>query len=255
MIGMAQKRGSSVVESRSHKPGVAGSTPAPATNASAVVAQLAEQAPSKRHVAGSIPAPRSTELLKRLNPKQRAFCLEYQKDKNATQAAIRAGYSPSTARAIGSENLRKPDIAAACQVLADEHAAAAQSETGITLERVLRELGRIAFFDPRLMFDADGRPRAIHELDDDTAAVVAGLDVAEEWDGAGQEKVLRGYVKKWKLSEKKGALDMLMKHLGAYEQDNRQKGEAEAAATAVSLEDAARRMAFLLSAGMQKAGR
>lgn len=47
---------------------------------------------------------------KELNPRQKLFCIEYLKDLNATQAAIRAGYSEDTARQIGSENLSKPDI-------------------------------------------------------------------------------------------------------------------------------------------------
>lgn len=47
-----------------------------------------------------------------LTDKQRLFCEEYLIDLNATQAAIRAGYSEKTARKIGSENLTKPDIRA-----------------------------------------------------------------------------------------------------------------------------------------------
>ena len=45
-----------------------------------------------------------------LTAKQQRFCDEYLVDLNATQAAIRAGYSKKTAKAIGSENLTKPDI-------------------------------------------------------------------------------------------------------------------------------------------------
>lgn len=45
-----------------------------------------------------------------LTDKQKRFIDEYLVDLNATQAAIRAGYSPKTARAVGSENLTKPDI-------------------------------------------------------------------------------------------------------------------------------------------------
>ena len=45
-----------------------------------------------------------------LTPKQAAFITEYLVDRNATQAAIRAGYSARTAASIGEENLRKPDI-------------------------------------------------------------------------------------------------------------------------------------------------
>lgn len=48
-----------------------------------------------------------------LSPKQQRFVSEYLIDLNATQAAIRAGYSQKTARSIGAENLTKPDIAAA----------------------------------------------------------------------------------------------------------------------------------------------
>lgn len=48
-----------------------------------------------------------------LTPKQERFVAEYLVDLNATQAAIRAGYSVKTATAIGSENLTKPDIASA----------------------------------------------------------------------------------------------------------------------------------------------
>ena len=47
-----------------------------------------------------------------MGEKQKKFCDEYLKDRNATQAAIRAGYSKKTARSIGSENLTKPDIKA-----------------------------------------------------------------------------------------------------------------------------------------------
>ena len=54
-----------------------------------------------------------------LTPKQKRFVEEYCVDFNATQAAIRAGYSPSTAYSIGSENLRKPEIKAALQAAQD----------------------------------------------------------------------------------------------------------------------------------------
>lgn len=46
----------------------------------------------------------------KLTPKQQLFCDEYLIDLNATQAAIRAGYSAKTARSIGQENLTKPVI-------------------------------------------------------------------------------------------------------------------------------------------------
>lgn len=51
-------------------------------------------------------------MSKKLTDKQRAFALEYPKDFNATQAAIRAGYSPKTARQAGYKNMMKVDILA-----------------------------------------------------------------------------------------------------------------------------------------------
>lgn len=107
-----------------------------------------------------------------------------------------------------------------------------QTDAGITLERTLREIARIAYFDPRRMFDATGHPLALHQLEDDTAAVIAGLDVFEEWVGAGDSRTLVGHVKKWKLADKGAALDKLMKHLDGYNAEN--KGKAQPLADALA---------------------
>lgn len=68
-----------------------------------------------------------------LTPKQQAFVREYLVDLNATQAAIRAGYSKKTAGVVGHENLNKPDIAKAIQIEMDKRAA----RTEITADYVL----------------------------------------------------------------------------------------------------------------------
>lgn len=160
-----------------------------------------------------------------LLPKQAKFVAEYLKDGNATQAAIRAGYSPKTAYSIGQENLKKPEIAARLEqkqaVIAAKQDAFLEAME-LTEQRVRREIARIAFFDPRKMFDKDGNPLALTDMDDDTAAVIAGLEVLEEWDGVGENRVLRGYVKKYKISDKNSALDKAAKILGMYEKDNTQ---------------------------------
>ncbi|MCY1388615.1 Terminase small subunit [compost metagenome] len=141
-----------------------------------------------------------------LTPKQRRFVDEYLIDLSATQAAIRAGYSQKTAGSIGEENLRKPEIAAAIA----ERMKDREQRTEITQDRVLQELARLAFLDVRKAFNADGSLKPIHELDDDTAAAVAGMDIAEI--GSGEDAI--GFVKKIKLSDKKGALELVMRHLG-----------------------------------------
>jgi phage terminase small subunit len=75
-----------------------------------------------------------------LNAKQKAFTVEYMKDKNATQAAIRAGYSEKTARSIGNELLAKPDIQKAIEDLEK----AAQTRAGITVEKIVERINKIA---------------------------------------------------------------------------------------------------------------
>lgn len=71
-----------------------------------------------------------------LNVKQQRFVDEYLIDLNATQAAIRAGYSAKTAAVIGAENLTKPNIAAAIQKAID----ARSERTKVTQDDVLRDL-------------------------------------------------------------------------------------------------------------------
>jgi len=170
-----------------------------------------------------------------LTQKQRLFVAAYIGGRNATKAAIEAGYSAKTAKQAGSRLLSDVAIRAAIEGHQAAVVEKVQTEAGITLERTLREIARIAYFDPRRMFDAEGRPKAVHELDDDTAAVVAGLDVLEEYEGSGEDRVLVGHVKKWKLADKKGALDMLMKHLDGYSAENKSKAQplADALATFV----------------------
>lgn len=148
-----------------------------------------------------------------MTPKQAAFVQQYLVDKNATQAAIRAGYSAKTASAIGEENLRKPEIRAAIESAMSDIAA----ELGITAKRVLQERSRLAFFDVRKMFRDDGSPIPVNELDADTAAAIAALEVAEIWEGSGEDRRFVGYLKKYKLASKDPSLASLEKYFGLNE--------------------------------------
>lgn len=76
----------------------------------------------------------------KLTPKQERFCLEYPLDFNATQAAIRAGYSRRTARVMGQQNLLKPAIRKKIEAVKAETAKRAR----ITLDEVITELNKIA---------------------------------------------------------------------------------------------------------------
>jgi len=141
-----------------------------------------------------------------LTAKQSRFVDEYLKDLNASQAAIRAGYSAISARNISSGLMTKANIQSAISARMGKRS----ERTAITADRVLQELARLAFLDVRKAFTLDGALKPIHELDDDTAAAVAGMDIAEF--GSGDDQT--GVVKKIKLSDKKGALELLMRHLG-----------------------------------------
>jgi phage terminase small subunit len=82
----------------------------------------------------------SNAIKRPLTPKQDMFVREYLIDLNATQAAIRAGYSAKTARQIAEENLSKPDIAKAIQAGMDKRA----EKVTITAEEVLANIKRLA---------------------------------------------------------------------------------------------------------------
>ena len=74
-----------------------------------------------------------------LTPKQQRFVEEYLIDLNATQAAIRAGYSEKTAREIGSENLTKPNIAKAIQEAQSRLSNKAQVTVEMVVQGLLKE--------------------------------------------------------------------------------------------------------------------
>lgn len=86
----------------------------------------------------------------------------------------------------------------------------------VTVERTLQEYARLGYFDPRKFFNADGSPKPIHELDDDTAAALAGFEVMEVWEGHGENREFVGYLKKFKLPDKRAALDSIAKYLGLF---------------------------------------
>ena len=86
-----------------------------------------------------------------LNAKQNRLVEEYLEDLNATKAAIRAGYSERTAEVIGYENLRKPQIQEAIQAAIEKRS----ERTEITQDKVVAELGKVAFAEAHDYTDAD----------------------------------------------------------------------------------------------------
>lgn len=143
-----------------------------------------------------------------MTPKQAAFVDEYLVDMNATQAAIRAGYSAKTAGWIGNQLIVKTHISKA---ITDRMAERSQ-RTEITQDRVLLELSRLAFLDIRKAFDATGNLKEVCELDDNTAAAISGIEVLETVGESG----LTTRLKKIKFSDKRASLDLAGRHLGMW---------------------------------------
>ena len=145
-----------------------------------------------------------------LTPKQLRFIDEYLIDLNATAAYKRAGYSArgNAAETNAARLLRNAQVAA----ILKKRQEAQQERTGITADNALKEIARIAFMDVRKLFNPDGSLKPISELDDDAAAFVAGLDVVET--GGKEPETL----KRIKLRDKLGALELLGKHLGIFKE-------------------------------------
>lgn len=150
-----------------------------------------------------------------LTQKQRQFVEQYLIDANATQAAIRAGYSPKGANVAAHNLLQLPHVRAAVLRAQDKRAKA----VGVEAEAVLREVARIGLADPRRLFDALGKSALPHELGDDIAAAVASIEI-EHHAETGKVKTVR-----YRLFDKNSALEKLMKHMGMFERDNRQRGD------------------------------
>lgn len=145
----------------------------------------------------------------KLTAKQKRFVEEYLIDLNATQAAIRAGYSPNSARDIGSENLTKPHIRARVE----EALAERSKRTGINADRVVRELARIAFVNAADVINFDSATLSENASEDDTAAIASVRVKTIPTDaGEGVEREIR-------ICDKLKALELLGKHLGMFNND------------------------------------
>lgn len=142
----------------------------------------------------------------KLTAKQQAFVDEYLVDLNATQAAIRAGYSPKNADKIGSELLGKTRVAAAIKQAMAERS----RRTGINQDRVLRELAKVAFVNATDVINMDEATIRGDANREDTATI-ASVKVkripTEEGD------IIEREVKTY---DKIKALELLGKHLGMF---------------------------------------
>ena len=142
----------------------------------------------------------------KLTAKQQRFVEEYLIDLNATQAAIRAGYSPETANEQGSQNLAKLSI----RNEIDKRMAERSRRTGISQDRVIQELARIAFVNPQNVINTDNATVREDAAEDDLACIQS-VKVKTSYSDKGDmmEREVR-------LNDKMKALELLGKHLGMF---------------------------------------
>jgi phage terminase small subunit len=145
-----------------------------------------------------------------LTPKQQRFVEEYLVDLNATAAAERAGYSKKTAYSIGQENLNKPEIAAAVAAALAERT----ERTRIDADYVLKRLVEIDQMDVLDIMDDGMRLKPVPAWPPVWRRYLSGFDVAEMFDGRGDDRELVGILKKIKWPDKVRNLELLGKHVG-----------------------------------------
>lgn len=138
---------------------------------------------------------------------------------NVTQAALAAGFAPKSAASQGSRLLKN----AKTRQLLDTRRAELLDTARITTETILENLAQALFFDPRKLLKEDGTPKALHELDAETAQALAGFELTEDFSGAGDKRKLTGRKVKVKWLDKNAAREQAAKMLGMFEKDNRQK--------------------------------
>ncbi|RLB94822.1 MAG: terminase small subunit [Deltaproteobacteria bacterium] len=155
----------------------------------------------------------------KLTPKQARFVEEYLIDLNATQAYIRAGYAAKGAAVSACKLLTILKI----QTYIQKKRADMSEKLEISAERVLQEHAKIAFYNIIDLFNDDGTMKPINEIKRSLGAAMHGIEVVD----ISSDENVNTLIKKIRFQSKDKALDALSKHLGLFDADNTQKGNAD----------------------------
>lgn len=142
-----------------------------------------------------------------LTTKQAAFVREYLIDLNATQAAIRAGYSAKTAGRVAGQVMQKPAVQQALRKAMNERS----KKTEFSANDVLKELKNIVKFNVKAIYNPDGSLKNITDLEDDVSAAISSVKTRHEMDG--DKPVV---VTEIKTHDKNKAVDMAMRHFSLF---------------------------------------
>jgi phage terminase small subunit len=151
-----------------------------------------------------------------LTPKQEKFAqrlVETDKPSESYRFAYDAENMSDEAVAVEACRLQdNPNVALRIEELRRLHL----KRHEVTVDRVIAEYAKLAFLDIRKAFDDEGRLKGVHDLDDDTAAAICGIEAEELYEGRGESREHVGRLHKIKLSDKKAALDSLSRYLGMF---------------------------------------
>lgn len=166
---------------------------------------------------------------------------ETQGNKTACYKKMNPRVKDSTAQSGGSRYFNDPLV----QELLEEHANRIAVRADVTQERVMQELACLGFYDVRKLFNDDGSPKGISELDDETARAIVGLDAVN----IGNSDAGIGQVIKYKLADKRSALVDMGKQLGMFKERVEHTGKDGGPIETKDLSDneVARRIAFFLT--------
>lgn len=158
-----------------------------------------------------------------LTPKQEKFCIEYIKTGNKSEA-YRLAYdtenmSDETIHVKANELSNNGKVRVRIEELQKDIA----ERNKIDIDELVQTLANIVRFDIAELYDKNDKLKSIHDIPKEQREAIEELTVLEEYQGYGKERELIGFTKKIKASGKQAAIDKLLKHLGGYEKDNRQK--------------------------------
>lgn len=189
-----------------------------------------------------------------LTPKQTLFILEYLKDLNATQAAIRAGYSKKTAGQIGDENLKKPQIKAEIDKAMKERIEKTKIDANWVLERLAEEVQA----DISDLYGENGALLPVSQWPMIwRQGLVSGIDVHQEYAYEDGKKIPDGMIMKVKLSDRIKRIELIGKHVDvmafATKVEHTGKDDGPIELESVNDMELARKVAYVLMNGAEHA--
>jgi len=149
---------------------------------------------------------------RKLTKKQKFFVAEFLKDFNGSRAAIVAGYSPKRAKQTAYD-LRYKTLPVKEAIELEEEDRLTQA--GVEGAQILIRMARLGFADIRKLYRPDGTLLSPNEWPDDIVPAVAGVEVFEEYQGKGEDRVLIGHTKKVRLWDPNPSLTNMAKNTGA----------------------------------------